>query len=276
MKSIIVLGGLGNQMFFYALYVAMRLKGLKVKLDISFYNHVKMHNGYELDHIFNCPAKLVSKKGFHVWRLRLLMRLKPKYLLFVNHRKLDMQVFNTKCKYLLGYWQTEKYFEDYVDQLQQAFVFKDIDVINKSIAQNMQNSSSISLHMRFGDYVGWEECENICTINYYKEAINYIQNRVDNPVFYIFSNDIMKAEKIVKSMGISYEIIKNNYGIHSYKDMYLMSICKHNIISNSSFSWWGAWLNMNKDKIVIAPHIWSRLDGEDYNAIRVPKNWVRL
>lgn len=276
MKSIIVSGGLGNQMFLYALYVAMQFKGIHAKLDISLYNYVKMHNGYELGRIFNCPTKLVNKNGFHLLFLRILLRFKPKYLLLVDYGKLNMEVFTTSCNYLAGYWQSEKYFEDCTTQVQQAFTFHNIDKKNKQITHEMQNCNSVSLHIRGGDYVGVKEYEGICTEDYYIKAINYIQKEVESPFFYIFSNDMEWSKKIIDKLNLPCTFMTHNIGLDSYKDMYLMSKCKYNIIANSSFSWWGAWLNQNPDKVVIAPICWDNADSEAYNKIRVPESWIRI
>lgn len=275
MKSIIVSGGLGNQMFLYALYVAMQVKGIHAKLDISLYNYVKMHNGYELGRIFNSPAKLVNKNGLHLFFLRILLRFKPKYLLLIDYGKLNMEVFTTSCNYLAGYWQSEKYFEDCTTQVQQAFTFQNIDEKNKQIAKEIQSYNSVSLHIRRGDYVGVKEYEGICTEDYYIKAIEYIKKEVDNPFFYIFSNDMEWSKKFIDKLNLPCTFITHNVGVDSYKDMYLMSRCKFNIVANSSFSWWGAWLNSYKRKIVIAPKVWFHSVDDKYSNI-VPEEWIRI
>lgn len=275
MKSIIVSGGLGNQMFLYALYLAMKMKGIKVRMDISLYNFVKIHNGYELDRIFNCPAKLVNRKGLHIFCLRVLLRLKPKFLLLVDNGKLNLRVFNTQCGYLAGYWQSEKYFKNYITQVKHAFTFKNIDAKNERIAQEMQNCNSVSLHIRRGDYVGMKEYEGICAEDYYIKAINFIKKEIENPFFYIFSNDMEWSQQFIENMSLSCTFITHNIGINSYKDMYLMSKCRYNIVANSSFSWWGAWLNSYERKTVIAPKVWFNSSDNKYEDI-VPKEWIRI
>ena len=275
MKSIIVTGGIGNQMFLYALYLAMQAKGINVQLDISLYNYVKMHNGYELDRIFDCSSLLVNKQKLHILWLRVLLRFKPKHLLLSDDGIINMQIFNTYCKYIAGYWQSERYFEDCIAKVHQAFTFKNIDFINQQIAQEMHMCNSVSLHIRRGDYIGMKEYEGICTEEYYANAIAYIERQVKAPFYYVFSNDIEWTELFISKMGIPHLIIGHNTGVDSYKDMYLMTQCKYNIVANSSFSWWGAWLNSYNDKIVIAPKIWINTLNDKYSNI-VPEEWIRI
>lgn len=141
------------------------------------------------------------------------------------------------------------------------------------------NSNSISLHVRRGDYENNSSAKRlhggICTLNYYKQAIELVASRIKNPVFFIFSNDLKWARENLELEKYKQVLVNLNKGNNSYKDMYLMSKCKHNIIANSSFSWWGAWLNANPKKIVICPKRWynnKRLDSKDI----VPESWIRI
>jgi hypothetical protein len=113
----------------------------------------------------------------------------------------------------------------------------------------------------------------VCSLKYYQDAIKYISQKIDNPVFYIFSDDI---EWVKRELIISFPCVYIDFNQQSvsYKDMQLMSLCKCNIIANSSFSWWGAWLNINPEKIVIAPNSWFCNGTNDQDLI--PYNWLRL
>ena len=122
----------------------------------------------------------------------------------------------------------------------------------------MKNCNSVSVHIRRGDYA---ECGiSLLGFRYYISAISIINDKVSNPKFYFFSDDITVAKDIAEQMNVDYTIISHNQGEKSYQDMFLMSQCKYNIIANSSFSWWGAWLNTFHDKIVISPKKWVESD----------------
>lgn len=253
--SIIVAGGLGNQMFQYALALSLRFLGYDVTLDTSTYDFLKMHNGYELDRVFGIKESVVRKQGLHMFWLRLLAKLKPKGLYIGDHCVFNEEVLLSPSRYINGGWQDERYFSSIADSVRCAFVFDQIDDANSQIAEEMQRSQSVSIHIRRGDYS--ESGMTIIGRDYYQRAIKYITDVIGNAFFYVFSDDDNVARDIVNGLDILYRIISHNRGEDSYKDMYLMTQCKHNIIANSSFSWWGAWLNNYQDKIVIAPKVWD-------------------
>lgn len=254
--KLIITGGLGNQMFEYAFLLALRNKGHKVEMDTSYYDYIKMHNGYELERVFNVKESLFNRQGLHIFWLRYLNKYRPQSLYLADDLTYNPLYLDKPSRYLWGYWQDERYFKDIENDVRIAFKFRNIDDFNKAIAQEMSNKCSVSLHVRRGDYT--EFGMNLIGDDYYSEAIKYIRNSVvEMPFFYIFSDDAEIAKGIADKMGIKYSLITHNRDSDSYKDMYLMSHCKHNIIANSSFSWWGAWLNENTGKIVIAPRIWN-------------------
>lgn len=250
----IVTGGLGNQMFQYAMVLALRNQGHEVKIDISYYDFFKMHNGYELNRVFGIKEELYNKQGIHILWLRLLNKLKPSFLYDFDSLEYTPSILANPKNYLFGYWQNEKYFKSIEKTVRDLFVFRNIDSTNEKIAKEMQGCESVSLHIRRGDYA--EFGLYILEESYYKEAIKFIQSRYKMPIFYIFSDDMDESEKIANSLGIQYYLISHNRGKESYKDMYLISQCKHHIIANSSFSWWGAWLGKNGGGEVIAPKLW--------------------
>jgi len=254
--KMIALGGLGNQMFQYAFVIALRELGKKVQLDLSMYNSIVMHNGYELDRVFGIKENTVCKKGIHLYLLRILNKFKPASIATFDNFIFDEEALLTPKTFIWGFWQDERYFKKVNNQVRNAFSFKDIDDFNMSIAHEMKNKNSVSLHIRRGDYA--EYGMSFVDESYYRNAVKIISEKVQNPEYYIFSDDEKEAERIGRVLGISYRMINHNKGLESYKDMYLMSQCKYNIIANSSFSWWGAWLNNNPNKLVVAPRIWEK------------------
>jgi hypothetical protein len=179
--------------------------------------------------------------------------------------------------YLHGYWQSELYFKSFERIIREDFTFREpLDERNSILAAEIHRTSSVSLHVRRGDYISDNKTSNImgvCSLKYYQDAIKYISQKIDNPVFYIFSDDI---EWVKRELIISFPCVYIDFNQQSvsYKDMQLMSLCKCNIIANSSFSWWGAWLNINPEKIVIAPNSWFCNGTNDQDLI--PYNWLRL
>ena len=269
MKNIIFAGGLGNQMFEYAFVLALRKSKYHVIIDTSYYDLIKMHNGYELDRVFGIKERLIHKKGLHILWLRLLNRIKPKFIYMTDSLSYNPQYIIAPKKYIWGYWQDEQYFKDNETAIRNVFVFKDIDKHNLSIAQEMKNCNSVSLHIRRGDYASFGM--SIMGVGYYHLAVEYMKEKIEEPVFYVFSDDKEEAETIAKKLCIKYKLITHNKEQDSFKDMFLMSQCKHNVIANSSFSWWGAWLNQSDDKVCIAPKIWDAKHPDFHPQV---KNWI--
>lgn len=283
-------GGLGNQMFQYAAGRALSVRlNVPLRLDISGFDSYQLHNGFELSRIFNIDSEIIGEEelnqvlGIHSrWR----RFLKKSYLSFIRTKQLicephfhywsELNHLSGDC-YLTGYWQSEKYFLDAVDLIRKEFTFKEpLDYRNEEIATKVSQENSISLHVRRGDYVSSALNLSIyesCSPDYYARSIDYITRRVPAPKFYIFSDDLSWVMENLK-IDFPHVYIDINCGKNSFKDMRLMSLCQHHIIANSSFSWWGAWLNSRVDKIVIAPKRWfkSSLDTRDL----LPEDWIRL
>ena len=285
-----VTGGLGNQMFQYAMYKSLEKKGKLVKLDSkSFYETKKEHNGYELERIFDIKPNKPTKEDLEKFdenNISTLFKIKRKLFgdkKFVYDTKeyvFNKDVYKLKNSYLNGYWQSIKYFEGIENDIKKDFRFKNqLDNKNLEILNEIENSNSISIHIRRGDYMSPENYNMygcIATPTYYKKAIKVIEEKVENPTFFVFSNDM---DWVKKNIQINSRVfyIDINSGNGSYKDMQLMSNCKHNIIANSSFSWWGAWLNENKHKIVIAPKKWINREDVDSDKIELfCEGWTLL
>ena len=285
-----VTGGLGNQMFQYAMYKSLEKKGKLVKLDSkSFYETKKEHNGYELERIFDIKPNKPTKEDLEKFdenNISTLFKIKRKLFgdkKFVYDTKeyvFNKDVYKLKNSYLNGYWQSIKYFEGIENDIKKDFRFKNqLDNKNLEILNEIENSNSISIHIRRGDYMSPENYNMygcIATPTYYKKAIKVIEEKVENPTFFVFSNDM---DWVKKNIQINSRVfyIDINSGNGSYKDMQLRSNCKHNIIANSSFSWWGAWLNENKNKIVIAPKKWINREDVDSDKIELfCEGWTLL
>lgn len=186
-------------------------------------------------------------------------------------------IFSThKKNFFLGYWQTEKYFCHIEKEIQATFEFKR-ELLSPETARFLRRiieTNSVSIHIRRGDYlseINQGLYGGICTEMYYAKAITYICNKIDQPSFFVFSNEIDWVKNNVDIPNPTY--IDFNNGADSWQDMFLMSQCKHNIIANSSFSWWGAWLNRNTNKIVITP---SRFINLEEDSDIIPDTWIRI
>jgi hypothetical protein len=282
-------GGLGNQMFQYALGRHLALKNnADLNLDISHYKEDKKRE-YELKHFnivenFATNEEIKSFKKFKKCHKRIIGRLynaifadESKYILENHFRFMPEVLINARSNvYLDGYWQTEKYFIDIQDIIRKDFLPKKISAgYEKNLKQN-QSKISISIHIRRRDYAQNKktfEHHGICSPEYYKTAAERIKQVIKKPSYFIFSDDIEWAKNNFKIDG---EIIFVSNGIlQNYEEMILMSKCDHNIIANSSFSWWGAWLNPNKEKIVIAPKRWFQTPKMDTRDL-IPDSWIKI
>lgn len=273
-----VCGGLGNQMFQYALYVAFVNKGKKVMLD---YSHVSK----DMDKISRCTIldSFVLLKFKNINDIfcckNIIQTVLKKIYIPINEKKAgvyDESVFDIKSGLLIGYWQTEKYFKQYREELREAFRIRQAlsSTSNKVLKEIEITPNAISVHVRLGDYDTEDNKAiygNICTTEYYRLATKHMLEQNPDAVFFVFSNDIEKAKRIMPLVNTFF--VEGNDERNGWEDMYLMSKCKHHIIANSTFSWWGAWLNNNPSKIVIAPKIW--LNTREMPDI-CPEEWIRI
>jgi hypothetical protein len=287
-----LIGGLGNQMFQYAASRALSLeRDLPLYLDVQDFEGYSLHNGYELNRVFNINTQIAGKvelKEVLNWRAYTPVRKKLYRPQLSKLRGKRMFVDTQFCSwrqikevpndcYLMGNWQTEHYFKDFQEAIRADFSFRLLpDGLNASLAGQISRDMAVSLHVRRGDYVTNTSSlsfHGLCSGVYYQHAIRYISDRVDNPIFYIFSDDI---DWVKENLHIEYpcHYIDHNKGKESYNDMRLMSLCKHHIIANSSFSWWGAWLNPRTDKIVVAPKRWVLSDFDTSDIL--PASWVKI
>lgn len=292
MIAVQVIGGLGNQMFQYAAGRALAERNrLPLRLDTSSFGTYKLHNGFELKRIFAgsmTVATAADIKFILGWRSRptirkLLLRPSAKSFRGANiivepHYQYWPGINRSpSLAYLSGYWQSEKYFKANEAEIRDAFAFKQVmSDSNSRLAEEIQRINSVSIHVRRGDYVtnmNTKAVHGECTLDYYQQAIRHVAERLDQPKFYFFSDDIGWTKENLK-FDFPHCYVDTNFGMESYNDMWLMSLCKHQIIANSSFSWWGAWLNSNPEKLVIAPQKWFKNDNDLSDLI--PQNWTTI
>ena len=287
-----IIGGLGNQMFQYAAVRALALKKSQdLKVDLTDFSGDQVHHGFELNKLFNCNAEIASQNdvsnilGWQAAKLAQRFLKKPQLKLlrwksFVVEPYYHYWAGLNEIKnnaYLFGYWQSEKYFTDYADKIREDFTFRlPLSERNSDLANQISSVNSVSLHVRRGDYV--TNVKNafigVCPLSYYEQAIELINSRIESPVFFVFSDDMTWVKSNLKLDAKTF-MVHHNIGSESYNDMRLMSLCKHNIIANSSFSWWGAWLNTNSTKIVIAPKKWFANDQFDTSDL-LPLGWIKI
>ena len=275
-------GGLGNQMFQYAFAKGVENKtGMKAMFDMSFFEK-RYARPFELS-IFGIVPD-VAKTFKDKFKIGILWKFRRK---LDGKKFLGMKLISEPCfefcdmdiepeTYIEGFFQTEKYFEG-VDIVKE-FQFKEpLSGRSAELAKLMAESNSISLHIRRGDYVKKKVYQNMfahCDMDYYKNAVELITKGDTSFKVFLFSDDI---EWVKENLSLPCEMIyvDCNSGKDSYRDMQLMSLCKHNIIANSSFSWWGAYLNTNPEKVVVAPKKWFADESINESDV-IPTSWVRM
>lgn len=287
-----ILGGLGNQMFQYAAGLALaREFDVSHRLDVSGFSEYALHHGFELERIFNCSIEIASRADIRNvlgWQCPLPIRqvlghrrfslIRRRNFVVEPHFQYWAGIRNSpRDCYLVGYWQSERYFKQVEPAIRQAFTFR-YPLVGKNADYLAQVSceNTVSLHIRRGDYVNnakTNAIHGLLPLSYYQKAIAHMTRSKEGSQFFVFSDDIEWARQNLK-LDAPCMFIGHNHGAESYRDMQLMSHCHHHIIANSSFSWWGAWLNPDPDKIVIAPKKWFA------NANTVsdlfPPGWVEL
>lgn len=289
MKIVNILGGLGNQMFEYAMFLALKKAhpDEKIMCCTRSFKGYALHNGFELGCIFGIKVKEASlwqlaRLAFPFWNYRTWQVMRH----WFSKRKTmtsgttqipfdKNEVERTDSVYYDGYWQNEGNFRDIRNLVLTAFTFPEFqDEKNKMLACMLKTYNSVSCHIRRGDYLKIPTmC--VCTPEYYVQAIDKMNKLVNPNLYCVFSDDINWCKNHLSQLweGKKVVYVDWNKGKESFRDMQLMSLCKHNIIANSSFSWWGAWLNQNEKKIVIAPEKWM-----NKNIINDPicNDWMRV
>ncbi len=254
--------GLGNQLFNYASGFAYANRHNKKTFLLHPYNAV-------ID-AFNIPETNISDTEKMFYIRNFTNQRKSSGHAVLNKNLFLYNIYGSISYYHQSYWN----FHDAIPQIQKRLKFKPFTTQkNIELAKQIQTENSVSIHIRLGDYIH-NQYPLLIYSNYYEHAIKYIQQHVPNPVFYVFTNDAKLVKRIFKPQ-IPYTLVTGNTGKESFRDMQLMSLCKHNIIANSTFSWWGALLNTNENKIVIYPDTWLSWDENWLEYMRVP-NWIEI
>lgn len=288
MIAVKLMGGLGNQMFQYATARRLAIKHhTDLFIDITGYQGmaaIDTPRHYALE-CYNITAQ-IAEPAILVRMLpqdfqpTLIYKLKRRASLDKRLRPLGEPgefFYNVVTQgasdntYLLGWWQNEKYFEDIREVLLGEFTPKKTSDYTKKMEGQIADGSSVSIHVRRGDYVTNKYANKthgeLAATDYYKRAIKLMDEKVGNARYYVFSDDLNWCKRNLP-LGKSAVFV----AAKDYEEIYLMSHCQHNIIANSSFSWWGAWLNQNSDKTVIAPSEWFL----DRQTEIVPESWTKL
>ncbi|VAX34856.1 Alpha-1,2-fucosyltransferase [hydrothermal vent metagenome] len=290
-----LMGGLGNQMFQYAAGRSLAHKhGVDLKLDISYFQSCQLRK-YALE-VFNIGSSFATQEEIEALTTRKVgiaeriynrIRRRParppaSYIdqtcRIEPHVLFDSEILNLSDNiYLDGYWQSEKYFIDIESIIRREFAIniplnEDINEIAKEIA----SCESVNIHIRRSDYVSnkhTNQYHGVCSLDYYYQCIEQLVKIIKKPYFFIFSDDPQWVRDNLKT-SYPFKIIEGNLD-KGYEDLRLMSLCRHHIIANSSFSWWGAWLNPQKDKIVFVPKQWFAQEDLNINDI-VPDSWTKI
>ncbi len=277
MKIVYIQSRLGNQLFQYAFFLYLKKKGNKrVYLDTTA-PFIKKYGGFEVKKIF--PAVAKNAAIIPAWIAR------PFYLLgdvLKKVFKINLQTDNEnpagKKIWWKGYWQEFKYPEFVKEELKKEYVFLPVaDEKNRTAMQLMSAPDTVSIHLRRGDYTHPDIRPifgDICTPEYYHEAIEYIKEKVASPKFFVFSDDVQWAKENLHLPEAMY--VDWNTGENNFRDMQLMSCCNHHIIANSSFSWWGAWLGDKENKLVVCPAKWFNNYPADFMEKLLPPSWHRI
>ncbi len=288
-----LIGGLGNQMFQYAAGRALALRrNSPLRLDISSFASHRMHQGFELQRVFACPVETASAPDIDRllgWQSRPFFRrllARPAFAALRRDALVVEPHFHywpgideaPRDCYLAGYWQSEKYFRDQAPAIREDFAFRvPLSEQNQRMADAIARETAISLHVRRGDYVSSQQTNathGTCSPDYYRAAIRYVAERAENPSFFIFSDDMDWTRRQLR-LDFPCRYVEHNKGAESYNDMRLMTLCRHHILANSSFSWWGAWLAANLSRVVVAPQRWFAHASHDSSDL-IPESWVRL
>ena len=293
-----LMGGLGNQMFQYA--AARRLAYVNrapLKLDLHWFDNVPKGDTtrkYGL-HVFDCVQEVASEsevkslRGMDIsrWpgaikRLLKSCRIEPdRYHVREKHYHFEHAILAYRGDASPdGFWKSPKYFDDVTDMVRNDFTFVRLpDSTTKRLLDQISSTDAVSIHVRRGDYVSnaiTSQYHGLNTMEYYRSAIKRMLSLVPEPVFYVFSDDLQWVKNELQIDGEVVYVEHNNSDDTSFEDMRLMSACKDHIIANSSFSWWGAWLNPSRSKTVIAPKMWFNETTGVNTRDLLPGDWIRL
>jgi hypothetical protein len=286
-----VTGGLGNQFFQYAVGRSLSSRlGVPLKLDITHYEN-NPRRQYFLNN-FNITGEIATQDE--------IKKIKPENII----NKIAGKVLGIENKYIFsthvhnephyrfwpealhlpdnsyldgdGHWQSYKYFTDIENTVRKEFTLKEPLPANAdSLMKNIHDSNSVSVHIRRGDYLAPKNQKifAVCGPAYYEKALSLLKEKVPDATFFVFSDDLEFARDLSFPKDTVY--IDEQFGLKDFQECVIMSMCKHTITANSTFSWWAAWLNQNPDKIVTTPKKWFVLDTHNSPDL-IPKSWLEI
>lgn len=296
-----LISGLGNQLMQYALARQLSLlKEVPLRLDLNFFDSQDLRT-YKLNH-YNIDAEIATTEDINPFQreiksykqlhqqtsflAKIYRNIEP--IIYPKYKKkyfkeriwwiLEPDIFKTPADvYVEGYWQHYKYFENMQPQIFEELTLKEaLDTQAAAwLAAIKNDTSSVAVHIRRGDYVtdsGANYLMGVLTVDYYQKAIAYIKEKISNPSFFFFSDDLDWVKSNIQTDRCAYYVNGNA----DYVDLDLMRQCNHQIIANSTFSWWGAFLNRNPHKIVIAPNQWSPRDDVNKNIHLQFPSWIKF
>lgn len=290
MKKIVRMqAGLANRMFHYSLFLYMKKLGYDVLVDNSFKTTKWKIDEVYWDEIFphaelrKAPRSLVLRYGCGYDVTSYIRRHYLKWscpsIDMGNPYRVPSKEEMDKYHAFIGLYANLDMINEVEGEVRKSFVFNDfVDKKNRDLQEKMSKENSVAIHLRKGkDYLTLQHFLNTCPVEYYEKAVKYIKEHVDNPIFYVFTDNPEWVKE--KLTGLDFELVDWNtpIGRGNHCDMQLMSYCKHNIISNSTYSWWAAYLNVNPNKIVIEPSIWynpeTRAEMNEGNKL-LCKDWI--
>lgn len=289
------MGGLGNQLFQYAYAYSIAKKyNENLCLDLSSYKQNKKPSIYKLDIKYKTRYSISLKKNKKMIVIQFLYHIAQKIIRIHNKERIGKRIFDfltsygyyynfdpyyyndilctKKTKYVYGYFQSEKYFDSVKKDIINQFVYNgEISEVAKHYKNLIENSNAIALHIRLGDYTKKaNKYLNVCNNDYYKKSVEFINCKVKNPQFFVFTNDIESSKQL--------EFIPNNAifieGTSAEEDFFLMQQCKFFIISNSTFSWWASYLSRYDEKLTIVPFKWMNTTKDEIDIYR--KDMIKI
>lgn len=287
-----MMAGLANRMFQYAFYLSLKAKGYHTLIDDTYkagkwkFEDISIEQVFPNIHFERADSSLIGRLGGgddYVSKVRRKihwLRNRHYVVCSVDQGYCTEFLMHDRDLYLSGNWISELYFKDIEQEIRRNFIFHPFSgTQNIEIANEMQACNSVAIHVRKGADYNKSVNSGVCDTSYYKTCIDHIKKNTSDPKFYVFSDNY---EWVKENLSfIEYTLIHWNptSGFGNHLDMQLMTNAKHNIIGNSTYSWWGAWLNPNPDKIVLAPLTWFNKDVISKSSVELsftPENWIVL
>lgn len=270
-------GGLGNQMFQYAAGKALSSQLNSALFFDDYWFDLVVGHPNATERVFELSTFGITPTHPGIIE-KISLRLNPPMIIKEKDMDYQPELKNATGNIVLdGYWQSYKYFVGYENDIRNGFRFKEtLSPIVKKILKEIRHTDSVALHVRRGDYVNTRRTSfiGLIPLSYYKKALEIVIARAVNPVIFIFSDDPGWCRNNL-NLKNNIKFISDYGSTTAAEEMMLMSACRHNIIANSTFSWWGAWLNDNPNKIICAPKIWYKGTPSTITD-RIPEDWIKL